>query len=355
MHRLEVSGISGWAALSIPVLAAAAAAVICRLFAHRVRVAALLAIALVIADGLGAFGAWKVGVMPSRGVSAVLSSNASPSWGPRPAAPGGVARFLIVGNRTVYSTDSYPDVSDIQDLRSANGYVPLGLAPKVYTAAVGSMTYEGNVPDTTPIWAPGGHLLDLLRVTTILFDPNATDPPPGADAVLAFAGSAGGGLVRYEHQPALPDAFIVGTTRVEARGQILSAVDGIGAWDPSSVGLLESGCGRCPTGRPGTAGQVVEERWTDQQVSAEVVDTRSGLLILSQAWFPGWTASVDGRPAPVVRADGLLQGVPVPPGDHQVTLSYHPPGLRWGVLLTALTTTALVGWAGGNRRRIRRV
>jgi len=255
----------------------------------------------------------------------------------------------------VYSTDSYPDLSDTEGFRSANGYVPLGLAPKAYTAAVGSMTYEGNVPDTALIWAPGGHLLDLLRATTVLFDPNATDPTPGADAGVTFAGPADGGLVRYEHRPALPDAFVVGATSIEPRGQILAAVDGGGDWDPSTLALLKSDCSRCPTGRPGTAGQVVEEHWTDQQVSADVGDTRPGLLIVSQAWFPGWRATVDGRPTPVVRADGLLQGVPVPAGNHHVTISYHPPGLRWGALLTVLTAAALAVWALVRAARASRV
>lgn len=41
--------------------------------------------------------------------------------------------------------------------------------------------------------------------------------------------------------------------------------------------------------------------------------------------FPGWRARVDGLAAPVLTADGAFLGVPVPLGDHHVTLTYEKP------------------------------
>jgi uncharacterized membrane protein YfhO len=76
----------------------------------------------------------------------------------------------------------------------------------------------------------------------------------------------------------------------------------------------------------------------------EVEATRSSVLVISQAWYPGWTAEVDGAPAPVVRVDGLVQGVPVPAGRHEVTLRYEPPGLRLGAVVSAAAVAALLAW-----------
>lgn len=323
VRRFEVGGTSGWAAIIVPIVAAAAATAVGWSFGHRLR-------------------------------GAALSAHSAPSWGPRPSASGGIARFLLVGNRTVFSTDSYPDLSDAEGLRSANGYVPLGLAPKEYASAVGAMDYEGNVPNTDALWATGSHLLDLLRVTTVLFDPQATpaSPRPGGD--VSFTGDEPGGLVRYEHTPALSDAFVVGAVSVSPRPAIQAAVDGMVAWDPSTRALIESSCQRCPTGPPGRAGVVSGERWTDNRFSVVVRNSAAGMLIVSQAWFPGWKATVDHRSTPVIRADGLLQGVPVPAGTHQITLTYRTPGLRSGALLTLLMAVSLLGWGVGARRRHRR-
>ena len=78
---------------------------------------------------------------------------------------------------------------------------------------------------------------------------------------------------------------------------------------------------------------------------------RDGVLVVSQAWFPGWTATVDGHPAPVVRVDGLVQGVPVGPGRHRVTLRYRAPGLVAGAAVSAATLAGLLGWWLVDRRR----
>ena len=67
------------------------------------------------------------------------------------------------------------------------------------------------------------------------------------------------------------------------------------------------------------------------------------MLSSSQALFPGWRARVDGEHAPVQVVDGLATGVVLPRGARQVVLSYHPPGLAFGALVTVLALLVLVG------------
>jgi hypothetical protein len=73
-----------------------------------------------------------------------------------------------------------------------------------------------------------------------------------------------------------------------------------------------------------------------------------GLLVTRYSFAHGWRASVDGRPAPVVRANGKHRAVSVPAGTHEVRLRYEPPGLHAGMALTAL---AVAGAALSWRRR----
>lgn len=50
----------------------------------------------------------------------------------------------------------------------------------------------------------------------------------------------------------------------------------------------------------------------------------SGVLALHAIYYPGWVAEIDGKPAPVLRADVLFRGVEVPPGHHRIVFRYAP-------------------------------
>jgi uncharacterized membrane protein YfhO len=69
--------------------------------------------------------------------------------------------------------------------------------------------------------------------------------------------------------------------------------------------------------------------------------------VLSEVWDPGWHATVSGVPTPVLLANHALRALPIPPGEHQVVLSYAPPGLRLGLAGTSATIlTVIAVWFG---------
>jgi hypothetical protein len=59
-----------------------------------------------------------------------------------------------------------------------------------------------------------------------------------------------------------------------------------------------------------------------------------GMIILADTWFPGWTATVDGRPEPIWEADGALRGVVVEPGRRRITMRYQPRSVWLGLAMT---------------------
>ncbi|MBN3032592.1 MAG: YfhO family protein [Candidatus Saganbacteria bacterium] len=75
-------------------------------------------------------------------------------------------------------------------------------------------------------------------------------------------------------------------------------------------------------------------------VLEEKVDSPGGFWFTSEWYYPGWRAYVDGRPAPVYRADFMFRAVPVPPGFREVKFVYDPPIFKLGAAVS------LLAWAG---------
>jgi uncharacterized membrane protein YfhO len=62
----------------------------------------------------------------------------------------------------------------------------------------------------------------------------------------------------------------------------------------------------------------------------------AGVLVLRDSYTPSWRATIDGRPARVLRANGRHRGVPLEAGRHDVRVFYAPPFLRAGLALSGL-------------------
>jgi hypothetical protein len=78
-------------------------------------------------------------------------------------------------------------------------------------------------------------------------------------------------------------------------------------------------------------------------------------VIVSENWYPGWSAAVDGRPATVARADYSLMGIPLTAGARRIELSFSDPVYARGRLITlvalVLTTGLIIGGLVLERRR----
>jgi Bacterial membrane protein YfhO len=110
------------------------------------------------------------------------------------------------------------------------------------------------------------------------------------------------------------------------------------SFDPASLAVLERAPGFAPT--PDAApGQASYREITPEQVRIDVRATAASILVVRTSFDEGWQATVDGSPAEVVPVDGLLQGVAVPAGDHEVSLTYRDDAVTTGV------RAGIAGWA----------
>ena len=88
----------------------------------------------------------------------------------------------------------------------------------------------------------------------------------------------------------------------------------------------------------------VTDGWNRVAVEAESDGGR--MLVLNEAWYPGWKARVDGAEQPVYRANGLFRGVLLSPGKHKVEFFYEPWQFRAGSLVSLATLLFVVVPAG---------
>jgi uncharacterized membrane protein YfhO len=79
-----------------------------------------------------------------------------------------------------------------------------------------------------------------------------------------------------------------------------------------------------------------------EQVSIETRTVAPALLVLTDTFFPGWHATVDGTPARIHRADLAFRGVEVPAGHHSVSFTYRPRPFLIGAAISMTTLVTLV-------------
>jgi hypothetical protein len=107
--------------------------------------------------------------------------------------------------------------------------------------------------------------------------------------------------------------------------------------------------------REGYRATVVDQ--TPDRLRVETEFFGPGWLVISRRWDKGWIAEVDGKEAEVLRADGVLQAVEVPEGQHVVELRFRPKDYVWGqrisIATASLVLLAVVGYVayGWSKRK----
>ncbi len=70
-----------------------------------------------------------------------------------------------------------------------------------------------------------------------------------------------------------------------------------------------------------------------------------GMVILTDSWYPGWRATVDGRAAVIEKAYGAFRGVVVEAGEHTVEMRYRPGSVFIGAAMTGVAALVAL-WVG---------
>ena len=163
----------------------------------------------------------------------------------------------------------------------------------------------------------------------------------------------------YENPEALPRAYMVHRVQVLNEEAFYDALDD-GSFDPQSMAAVEtppSAVFRVATtgaAPPRTPVDIV--RSDPLSIDLRVAPRLGGLLVISNSWYDGWRAEANGQALPIVRVNGVFQGVYLAPGTHLVRLQFDPQSLRRGLAasLGGLTLAVVAIAIDFSRRKRRR-
>lgn len=185
-------------------------------------------------------------------------------------------------------------------------------------------------------------------------------PPPEelANVPGALAGRSGVTQLR----DALPLVFFVPGEEVRHLEDRPAALRALQELAPTRVALLDGAVDPADSpaftsdGGEGSRAEVRALHYERDALAFEADTSGDGLLVINEAWYPGWVATVDGTPVPIYRVNALVRAIPVSEGTHQVVMQFWPvDGVRWRQILywTLFLTLLFVG-AHGLRRRLAR-
>jgi len=173
----------------------------------------------------------------------------------------------------------------------------------------------------------------LLAVSHVLL-PAGVEPGPG----LALAQAGDPSLFRLTI-PVAPVRLVHSVARASGPDvwDVLSAT----GHDPATTAVIDRAAVLDVQPAQGTD-STTSLTWEPERIAATIAAGSPVLAVFSQAAYPGWRATVDGRSTDWVTADGLLIGVPVPAGTHAVELRYQPSSLRLGAAVSIVSVLLLV-------------
>ena len=153
-------------------------------------------------------------------------------------------------------------------------------------------------------------------------------------ATLLAGDGAEGRLVRAT--TFLPRAWLVDRAEViPGESATLDRLNEAG-FDPARTVLLEKAAVLALAGSGTPPGQARVRILDDGSLDIAVHATDNAYLVLSEVFYPGWRAEVDGRDVALERADYLITALPLGPGEHRVLYRYDPVSFKLGAAATAL-------------------
>ncbi|MGP8160567.1 MAG: YfhO family protein [Candidatus Dormibacteria bacterium] len=258
--------------------------------------------------------------------------------------PSGTGRTYSATGILYPTTNQAFDLDDIRNLDPiyidrTYEYLKLFVVPGLSDRFDGEGTNVAEVNDNP--------FFDALNVKYVLVGPpqaqNATDLLWDQYRLVTVAAD---GVGIYENLDAAPRAQVVfSTTRAGSEPDAIATMSQPG-FDPLTQAVVETSPSAAIPSHQSAPVPATMELYRDDEVIMKTTTTQPGVLVLADAYYPGWVAEVDGKPAPIYATDLALRGVVVPAGTHTIVMRYEPSSVVIGALgvPAGVALWAIGGW-----------
>lgn len=177
-------------------------------------------------------------------------------------------------------------------------------------------------------------ILDLLGVTALLHAKEGSDHTTSWTAAFS--------ITRTDDP--LPAAFMTQCWEVVPADRIMGRLQKMTTPELGSVAIIEPHEAAPSSRRPAVGCPPAHPAkiltYEPEKVVIRTQSSARSMLVLTDQWFAGWEATVDGNPAPILKADHTFRALALAPGSHTVEFTFRPRWLRFGVTMTLITTLA---------------
>lgn len=216
---------------------------------------------------------------------------------------------------------------------TADGYAQL--TPNYVVDIWGDQNRGGLIYETAKLlpqgFMPTSAFMNILNMNNVKY---VLAPWPFVGTSVELVDTVGG-VYLYRNPDYLPRAFCVGSFVLsksdDQTKRLLRSED----FRPSEQAILNETPELLPeTNHSATA---VVEHYGTNEVIVRVTAKHNVLLVLSDTYYPGWKAEVDGRETKVLRANHNQRAASVPQGEHVVRFAFESAAIQWGAGITFAT------------------
>jgi hypothetical protein len=270
----------------------------------------------------------------------------------------------VVAQVTLRLTDGNRQTLDIRaGLDTAEGHYPAGAAHRPATVGV-DWPYEAAGVDYIVVYPLGspqpitGISLTatlpeaessarfVLRGLSLIHQPTRTSRSVLLTTEGRYRQVHSGDVKIYENLAVLPRAYPVHQVDiVPDEAAAIAAIQDI-QFNPAEqfvrLPFDNERAGPITLGHASPADEVIITGYQPERVELVVRLDTPGWLVLTDAYYPGWQATVDGEPVEIIPANLMFRAVPLPAGEHAVLFEFKPDSLRLGAIVTGLALLILV-------------
>ena len=218
-----------------------------------------------------------------------------------------------------------PDAALMRGLSDIGGiFNPLGLA--------NYETYRGGMGPR------GAALYNFLGAKYVLANKN--EPPGAVSFVPVF--NADPQIDVYLNTKALPRALLIDQVQAVSSGEAAWAAIHAPGFDPATRVVIEGPAELADLETPSGQRALSFGAYTANRVELTVQTPAPTMLVLSDVYYPGWSATIDDQSTVIYPANFAFRAVLIPGGSHRVVFQFEPGSWKIGGLISGVTAAALL-------------